>query len=1242
MKEIFIKVNSKSLGDTLASTPSIRKVAKSYNCKVNIVTHVKDLFENNSYVKNIYSFEQFNKLKLNKDTEIFETFCGIGVKDKNGVEKKHATIDIRRFHAMDLGFDLLDEEMHYDYKPRNDRFININKKYICLHISKTWDSRTYSSENWQKIISCLEKANYYIVLIGNNANETGFFNINKTVHNLQLNNGIDLTNKLNLSQLWHVINESICVVTMDSGILHFAGTTDTFIIQLGSSINNKLRAPYRNGTQNYKYKYISGSCDIFCASDMKYGIKEWGSINGVPPLVKCLENKPTFECHPNPFMVVEFITQNFNAEKIKKQKYLFIAGHLSTGGAPKYLLWLINQIKNEGNDVKVIEWNLFSDQYTVQRNQIIELVGEQNFVSIAPYYVTDEIFYSREKEIKDLIIEYKPDYVHINDYIEQLSIKQPSIDFLNYLYDKNRKFKICETLHDSVRNVNDKTYLPDEFWFCTQYHLNNYTRTDIPAVLKEMQIATKQRPDRNTTLLSLGLDPSYIHVLQVGLFNKNKNQNFTFEIAKNFLDKKIQFHFVGNHCYIDECNIDKNQKNCKIWGERSDVDIFMSCMDVFLLPSLAELNPISLKEAISWQMPCFINKIKTLSNLNNNLVKYMEDVDLNKYLQELLDKKSVEPKLDSNQIFATFIQGPKIEIKGDENYKYEVIFIDSETNKIHHSGYINNNMWISCNIQYYCNWKIIVKNILLNTEEIINLNLKNKKIKIVNESPSLGDLIAWIPYVEEFRKKHNCKIDFFTPNKNLFENQYPEINLYNYNQDDIKYSDIYYASYKIGCFGVENINLCKKDFRSIGLQEISSAILGLEHKEIVTKIQVKNKERKLNDKYVCISTASTSGCKHWHYKNGWQNTVDYLNELGYKVVVIQKEPLNFMDLKGLKNVIHPTTSSIEDAITWLYNCEFFIGLSSGISWLAWALNKKVVMISGFTKEFNEFNTPYRIINKNVCNGCWNNDKYKFDPADWNWCPVLKNNIDKRFECSKQITFEMVKQKIDLLISDLNKNNINNNTIEKMKNFDAFTYKEIFEWNQYEKYVKVEKNDFVLDLGCSKGYFYFKNHDLNINYLGVDGSIDCLKDFIENLNQNESPKLINAVLSKNKDVIEFASMFHQNKINTVISITFPDLIDMINRKIDFMKFDIEGYEKYFLSENLELFKKYVRKFTGEFHFASDVSNRQQAIDILKSLKNDKQIDFKLFSINGIDITESFWNNTDYYTEIIISGQINNIS
>ena len=34
--------------------------------------------------------------------------------------------------------------------------------------------------------------------------------------------------------------------------------------------------------------------------------------------------------------------------------------------------------------------------------------------------------------------------------------------------------------------------------------------------------------------------------------------------------------------------------------------------------------------------------------------------------------------------------------------------------------------------------------------------------------------------------------------------------------------------------------------------------------------------------------------------------------------------------------------------------DFFIGMSSGLSWLAWACNTKVVMISGVTIKENEF------------------------------------------------------------------------------------------------------------------------------------------------------------------------------------------------------------------------------------------------------------------------------------------------
>jgi hypothetical protein len=49
------------------------------------------------------------------------------------------------------------------------------------------------------------------------------------------------------------------------------------------------------------------------------------------------------------------------------------------------------------------------------------------------------------------------------------------------------------------------------------------------------------------------------------------------------------------------------------------------------------------------------------------------------------------------------------------------------------------------------------------------------------------------------------------------------------------------------------------------------------------------------------------------------------------------------------------------------------------------------MISNFTEEDHEFTTNCtRIVNKSVCNSCWNNTNVKFDKGDWNWCPEHKD------------------------------------------------------------------------------------------------------------------------------------------------------------------------------------------------------------------------------------------------------------
>ena len=318
MKKIFYRILSNSFGDTLAATPTLRHLSKSHNQKINVVTHNKNVFHNNQYVDECLSFEEY---KEQNNSTVYTSFTHAGRKDGNGIEKKFSRIDTRQLHSMDLGFQLLPEEMEYDFYPKPlELDLSLPEKYVVLHITTNWPNRTWSEDNWQKLINWLSHNKIFTVLIGFGYREElhGSYSekpLDKICPNFKNLYGTDLTNQGSIDDMWWVLNGAQCLITMDSGPLHLAGTTDVEIIQLGSALNPKLRTPYRKGTQDYKYHFVGGTCNIFCNSDLKYNVKVWGDINSVPPQPLCLENKPTFECHPPVDKVIDTIKSILNHQE---------------------------------------------------------------------------------------------------------------------------------------------------------------------------------------------------------------------------------------------------------------------------------------------------------------------------------------------------------------------------------------------------------------------------------------------------------------------------------------------------------------------------------------------------------------------------------------------------------------------------------------------------------------------------------------------------------------------------------------------------------------------------------------------------------------------------------------------------------------------------------------------------------------------------------------------------------------
>ena len=325
------------------------------------------------------------------------------------------------------------------------------------------------------------------------------------------------------------------------------------------------------------------------------------------------------------------------------KKLLIITPHLSTGGAPQVTVNKIRLLK-DSFDIMVVEWECIAWSFVVQRNRIISLVGD-NFKSLGE---------NKYEELVQILQQFNPDTISMEEFPEMFMNEECA----DYLYDAEKPWKIVETTHDSSFNPRHKYYLPDRFVFVSPYSLFKYVQLNVPMEVIEYPVDKKER-NKVEMQNKLGLDPSYKHLVTIGLFTPRKNQAYAFEMAERLKNYKIKFHFLGNQAdnfksYWEPLMQDKPD-NCVIWGERGDVDMFLEASDVFFFPSKGdrgnkELNPIAIKEAMEYDL------IKMMYNLDVYCNKYngQEDVvyltgDISSDTTNLVEKLNLD-RLDEELI----------------------------------------------------------------------------------------------------------------------------------------------------------------------------------------------------------------------------------------------------------------------------------------------------------------------------------------------------------------------------------------------------------------------------------------------------------------------------------------------------------------------------------------------------------------------------------------------------------------
>ncbi len=282
------------------------------------------------------------------------------------------------------------------------------------------------------------------------------------------------------------------------------------------------------------------------------------------------------------------------------------------------------------------------------------------------------------------------------------------------------------------------------------------------------------------------------------------------------------------------------------------------------------------------------------------------------------------------------------------------------------------------------------------------------------ELGGLGDQIAWLGHVVAFARRHGCRLTCaMTPAViPLFRGAYPEVRFLTAKEVD---PTEFYATYKLLIFYNDHQNDWQPyDYRQVGLCHTAAYMLGMPPRDVKPDIVIESGPAPIAEPYVCIATQATSQNKYWNNARGWTEIVVFLKAHGYRVICIDQKPI---EAKGLvtNQIPHGAEDQTGDRplterARWLRHAAFFVGLSSGLSWLAWAAGCPVVMISGFTHPMNEFHTPYRVSNLNVCNGCSNDVRLQLDPTDVLFCPRHKNTA-RMFECTRLISAEQVKATI---------------------------------------------------------------------------------------------------------------------------------------------------------------------------------------------------------------------------------------
>ena len=317
--------------------------------------------------------------------------------------------------------------------------------------------------------------------------------------------------------------------------------------------------------------------------------------------------------------------------------------------------------------------------------------------------------------------------------------------------------------------------------------------------------------------------------------------------------------------------------------------------------------------------------------------------------------------------------------------------------------------------KYFIPWKIEV---FCNQKKIFEhvFDPKGQHIHVVEISECIGDTIAFLVGIRSFQKQYQVELSLYVRERmqDFVKEWYPDI------KQCERWPEDTYAIFFLGG-AISNRQWIPLNGKMIPLQAFSQYVMGLDSMPGRVAWQPRHK-RLIKEPYVCIAVQASVTAKAWLWPNGWDEIVIYLKMMGYRVLCIDKDkertdngycvriPEGAEDFTGNR----PLTERAD----MLAYADFFIGLGSGLSWIAWIAGCPVIMIAGFSAVWYEFPEAYRVFNPMVCHGCFNDLQVDYLNGP---CQRYAHDEEHYLECQRMISPSMVKRAIDRCYQDIQRN-----------------------------------------------------------------------------------------------------------------------------------------------------------------------------------------------------------------------------